>query len=247
MTAFGWRVVSRPAAAGAAIAAVDEAIISPSQWVPGLPPIVYSHGQLQHPRELFQSGISATIRHLASHGYAAACVLSQATWNNATARSRIQTAAAWLRTNRGCVGPAWLIGSSMGGTNSLGYAIASPADVAGVIGVICAVDMDDIRDNDRGTSGRANIDAAHGLTWTAPGTPALPAGVNPADNTGVLTGLPIQLWSANDDTVALHSLTQTFAAAVGATLVDVGALGHSDAAMAAVDPAVVLAFIRENS
>lgn len=220
------------------VSGLRDAVLEPRVSVLGVAPVVYCHGAAQNAEEACRYGARSTLTALARAGFTTAAVTLTELWGNATARSRIANTASWLRTNRGAAGPAVLIGSSHGAACALTYAAENPGDVLAVVGLIPVVDLDDVRDNDLAGK-RDEIDAAWGVTYPA----ALPAGANPADRTGDFASLAIQLWVASDDTIARPTPAQTFATATNADLQDLGALGHTDEAMAAVDAAAILAFI----
>lgn len=200
-------------------------------------PIVYHHGAQQDPREMITT-MRTVLRPLVMAGYPMACVTSQLSWGNSSYRDRSQAIRDWLGTEYGATGPCVGIGSSMGAYNQLVDAAFNPSEFAGVVGIIPAVDGENIRTNNTGGF-RASIDTAWGVTYPA----ALPAGANPAGNTGVYTGLPIQLWVASNDTTALTALASTFSTAVGAEYHNLGALEHTTTAMQAVDGHAVLDFV----
>lgn len=155
-----------------------------------------------------------------------------ATWGNATTTSRIDDVLAWARaTGVATDEPPILIGASHGGACALTY--ARTHEVACVVGLIPAVDLEAIRVSNT-LSLRASIDAAWGVTYPA----ALPAGADPSQND---PGCPVQIWYATDDAVSENVVS--YASAISADLHSVGALGHSDAAIAAVDEQEVLAFV----
>src|SRR5690606_25544541 len=81
---------------------------------------------------------------------------------------------------------------------------------------------------------RSAVDAAWGVTYPQP----LPQGANPMEND---TGVPVQIWWANDDPTSVGATT--YASNVGAEIYDLGALGHTDEAIQAVDVEVVSTFI----
>lgn len=234
--------VSRSVKTGRFTAAVKDAVCRPVDLSPaGHTVVAYGHGGGNTATEAIGAwGLPAmgTLVHtLAAAGLTVVAPTATLLWGNSTDQTRRTTAITWARTNaRGSSAPVVLIGASMGSTSSLLYAADHPAEVAAVIGVIPAVDIQAIRVAD--TFGlRASIDAAWGVTYPA----ALPAGADPAARVADFDGIPIQLWYANDDPASVN--IGTFAAAVGADLHDVGALGHTAAATAAVDAAAVLAFI----
>lgn len=70
---------------------------------------------------------------------------------------------------------------------------------------------------------------------------------NPATFAASLTGIPIKMWVTSDDTYTPLATSQAFATASGATLVNIGAHGHSDSAVAFAPPADVAAFLAANA
>ena len=98
-----------------------------------------------------------------------------------------------------------------------------------IVGVLPVNDLDDIRDNNRGGY-QSSISTAWGTgAWTAPGTPALPAGANPAKtaNQTNLIALPQKLWYASDDVICEPATAVTLISNLGANCVGVnmGATG----------------------
>lgn len=135
---------------------------------------------------------------------------------------------------------AVLVGISMGTAVALDYAADHPDRVACVIAILPVIDQQAIRDANTVVGGqnlRNAIDTAHGVVYPAP----LPAGVDVATRTAALQGFPIQLWYASGDAVSVN--VGTFAAAVNCEIHDVGALGHTPAAIVAVDKAQVVSFV----
>jgi pimeloyl-ACP methyl ester carboxylesterase len=237
---------------GRIVSSVYDSVWQPRVARSNTPPIIYMHGAsplAEIPRQMNnttnESGLRDLLMFLAGEGFTIVCIATPDMWGNATAISRYTSALAYARSTLGCSSdPAVLIGASHGGLCALRYAYTTPADVACVIGIIGVVDMDDVRDND--LSGlRAPIDAAWGVTYPA----ALPAGANPADNTASYVGKPIQWHYASDDAIARATPITNFASAVGASMstYNLGALGHTDAAMIAVNEATVLTFIEANT
>lgn len=200
------------------------------------PPIIYCHSSAIDGSEALGVGTLVAVRTiteaLVAAGYTVGAPSLAALWGNATAKSRITDALTWLRANTLCTDdPAILIGTSMGATSALSWAVDNRSDTAGMIGVIPAVDVQQLRvDNPNGL--RTSIDAAYGVTYPA----ALPAGSNPKDMN--FTSLPIQLWTASDDPVSVN------AASVATDHRNVGALNHTNTAVAAVDTEDVLSFIQ---
>lgn len=154
------------------------------------------------------------------------------TWGNATAMSRIDQAVTYARANLGgSAAPPVMVGGSHGATGGLLYAASH--EVAAVVGFIPAVDVAFIRDNDL-LGQRATIDAAWGVTHPQ----ALPAD---AIVLGKDPGCPVQLWYSTDDPISTGVVD--YATSVNADLHSLGALGHTDAAIAAIDTDQMLAFI----
>ena len=81
------------------------------------------------------------------------------------------------------------------------------------------------------------IDAAHGVTYPT----ALPAGYDPAANAGSITSGVWQFWYSTDDAISAN--VSTLATAISADLHSLGAMGHTDAAIGAVDIAAAIAFV----
>lgn len=170
-------------------------------------------------------------------------------WGNPFSVASHQTAIPVARSLLGCnTGPVILVGGSMGCLTVLNLAKAlGPANVACILGFIPAVDTDDIRDNNR-LGQRASISAAWGTgTWTAAGTPPLPAGANPSRNAGLFTGFTMKFFGSTGDTVALWSAVETFAAQTGSTTQVCGSNDHSVDAVADIPIHDVLSFLRNNA
>lgn len=198
-------------------------------------PVVYCHGASGSGYPTANTSVDPIIKAIAREGFTVLVPYIALLWSNATKDTRIADALTWGRANLACSSADPLVvGVSMGGGAALHYA-ANHA-TAGVVGIIPAIDYQAIRVAD--TSGlRAGIDTAAGVTYPA----ALPAGFNPSTLTASLTTTPIQLWTASNDAVSANAAT--FATAVGADLHDVGALGHTDAAIAAADIPTIISFL----
>lgn len=209
----------------------------PRIWA-GSRPVVYCHSSSMDGGQMFGGeqlpSIATLIDSLVGDGWSVVAPSIAALWGNATARSRIDDALRWIRARNGTDEPAVLIGASMGAAAALSWANTHTSDVACVIGIIPAVDLEAIRTANTGSL-RAPIDTAYGVTYPA----ALPAGSNPVDMTN-LDSIPVQLWTASDDAVSANAATGL----PNAEIHNVGALGHTDAAVAAVDVETVATFIQ---
>lgn len=161
------------------------------------------------------------------------------TWGNATARTAVGTEKTAIQSAGAASGKVALVGGSMGAATALNFARANPTLVASVSLILPAVDLNDIHDNNRGGYA-ASINAAVG------GDPSAVANSSPAgaDWTGV--SIPMKAWYASDDAIVIASTVTTFMTARSGTAVNVGALGHTDAAIAAVPPSDVVDFIAAN-
>jgi hypothetical protein len=209
-------------------------------------PCLYLHGAGNNAIELFGwpglDAIPPLLRYIVNHKKCSIAVPTLTeTWGNAVTIARMDAAIAWQRANLGATNePPLLIGASHGVVCALTY--ASVRNVAAVVGIIPNVDLEYIRSaNVFGL--RGSVDLAHGVTYPAP----LPAGKNPL-TTNTHTAYhdtPIQLWYANDDVISTNVVA--YAGGHNVDLHDVGALGHSNAAIAAVDLDIMMSFIEEHT
>lgn len=217
-----------------------DAVVEPRETVPGMPPVVWGHGANQNASIAPMFGSRHLLNEFARYGFPCASVSTTALWATGASHDRRLAAAQWLRDNKGAVGPAILVGASMGAYESLVCAVDNPDEVRCVVGLIPATHPEDIRDKD--TNGlRAVLDALHGVVWPAP----LPDAFNPPDRVAEFSELPVQLWVASNDDVTDPVLANQFGAAIGADVHDLGALGHTDVAMAASDAEAVLDFVAD--
>lgn len=206
------------------------------------PPILYMHGAGGNASEAVGDGVPSVrtlLYEVASAGYTISVPTTTLLWGNTTCINRMTDSIAWNRTSLGSSNdPVVLIGASHGAVSSLSWISENPGTVACAILIIPAVDMEDIRTTNA-LGMRTSIDAAWGVSYPAP----LPPGANPAQNTNDYLSTPIQIWYADDDTICTTALTTAFGATISAEMHSVGNLGHTDAAIAAVDSAQVLSFI----
>lgn len=123
-----------------------------------------------------------------------------------------------------------LVGVSMGGAVGLRWAIQNPTKVASYTGIIPLVDIDNLYQSNAGGL-RASIGTAWGVTHPT----ALPAGANLPAQAGALSGVvPTQLFYAADDTQIPASTVIAMGTTLGAEAINVGNLGHTEAAIGAV-------------
>lgn len=171
-------------------------------------------------------------------------------WGNTNAQTRVGQAITWLQSASGGgakTGKVVMLGISMGHTVAFNYAKNNPANVAALVGIIPVCDLDDIRDNNRG-SYRGSISTAWGVgAWTAPGTPALPAGANPATDRGSFGTIPHRTYYSEADTIINPVTVRALSTALGASSVATQistTLDHSDAAVGAAPCGEIINFLR---
>lgn len=167
-------------------------------------------------------------------------------WANNTCMTGID--AAWttlkaafplMRTDKVC-----LVGVSMGGGAVARWSQLHPTSTAAAVGIIPAFNLKYEYDNIPGVV--AAIEAAWGFT----GSGNYPAAADTLANASAASGVPIKaFYSSNDTTVPSAGITQ-YINAVGASpasdMVDVGALGHTDAAVGAVNTTTLIRFLADN-
>lgn len=167
------------------------------------------------------------------------------TWGNDTSLARVGQAVTHLTALSGVLsGKVHLVGISMGGLVALNYAKANPTLVASVTAIIPTVDIPAAYDADI-SGAAALIDTAYGGTYVDDDQKAdhNPVHWGPLESSFV----PTKVWHASDDPWCPLASYQAFAATPNATLTDVGALGHSDAAIAASPINEIEDFLQENS
>lgn len=157
------------------------------------------------------------------------------TFGNDTAIARIHEAVAWLGSD-----PVVLVAASMGVANALAYTLAYPETVACVAGIIPLLDMASIIPLGYGDDLDAAYPPAYDDATDGPThSPIQFATQLPAD-------LPIALWTASNDPLALPATAAAFVTArPQTTRTSVGALGHSGASVTAARAGVV-EFINAN-
>lgn len=227
---------------GRATSGQVDAYVSPLFQAPARRPVIYHASGGMNASEIWGPvqqlpDIATLVRAIVMEGIQVVAPTATNQWGNATSRSRTSDARTWAATLGANTDKVVLMGASQGVPCALNWAQANPTLVAGIVGIIPAIDLEAIRASNV-NSLRASIDAAWGVSYPT----ALPANANPMDYADELTSIPIQLFFSNDDGVSEN--VDTFALATGAELVDLGALGHTNAAVAAVDTGEVLDFIR---
>lgn len=212
------------------------------QGGPARPPVVFLGGLNGNPEDVLADQNSRLASPLVEAGFTVVVSDTDAFWGNEVGAARVMSAISYARLNLGCsYDPVVLIGGSMGGGSALLWAAQNPSLVSCVVAFIPAIDYQALRVNNPLFNVRGSLDTAWGVTYPA----ALPTGSDPATRPNDLKYTKVQTWTASDDPISINHAT--FEATVGAETHDLGALGHSTAAVMAVDPAVVKTFVLKNS
>lgn len=161
-------------------------------------------------------------------------------WGNPAEQVRVGELAAWARTAQAAGGlggspskPLVAVGFSAGAMGLINYfgQAGDPDDVAAFVLGLVPYDLRALWDaNVAGV--RSGAGAAWGVTYPTP----LPAHASPKDNIGPLAGKHVLLPYASDDPLNGSAVVADMVAAIGANAVaiDVGALGHTEAAIDAI-------------
>jgi pimeloyl-ACP methyl ester carboxylesterase len=166
-------------------------------------------------------------------------------WGNDNAVTDMNTANTFLPLFGASTMPKIVGATSMGGLQSIRYAAKYPTQVAGLLLLVPALNLNEIRGAIAST--RADQDTAWGVTYAV--TPVIPEPAGPSASINMLTlasqiQCPVFLAYAPDDTIVSPASAIAFVNAVNAnaypaavaTLISVGNLGHSDAAVIAAVP-----------
>lgn len=208
--------------------------------------VVWCHGvggNALYAKDLSKVGAWPLFHALAEKFMIVSADLGGDTWGNATANTRVGQAITYLQAQGAKAGKVALVGLSMGAVVALNYAREFPGNVSCVAAIIPVVDIEDVRANNR--SGlAASINAAHGGAYDQA---TMGATRNPVTFASTLN-LPVKIWNASDDTTALASRVAAFdAAAPNCDVVSLGALGHTEAAIAAATPSDVISWLQAHS
>lgn len=214
-------------------------------WSPGgLPGVLFCHGANQ---TCYVSRATTTTGQFAltnALGEAFSLAITDtggtAAWGNNTSIAAVGQVKTWLQGTWGAkAGKVALVGVSMGAVTALNYARANPTLVSCVVVCIPVIDLNDIVVNNRGSLA-ASVNTAYGGTYND-GTDGPTH--SPAQYAASFT-VPTLGYYSSDDTTAIASAVTTFdTACAAATFNSVGALGHSEAAVAAAPTSAILDFI----
>lgn len=208
------------------------AVIEPYSHANGLPPVLAFHGLNLDPSSLLIKGVIEILAGLANQGHIEGMPFSASGWGNSASLSLTDQGDTWLQSNGAANVRRGLFGLSHGGCMATKWAAANLSKTAWMVLGIPALDLQYLRTQDvvEGIAFRASIDAAAGVTYPA----ALPANFSPMDIADDLSSIPCLMFTASDDDIS-HNAATTWATAHGNTThIDLGALGHSQAALDAI-------------
>lgn len=197
-------------------------------------PVIYCPSASTTPTEIVASGLNPTMRQLVNHGFVVIAPDLDLTWGNATSRSRINDALSYATTQFGANAAPILVGASHGATAAITYALDGTTTPACVVTVLTIADLKTVQSANTGGSA-AGITAA----W---GSNPVPSNADTLARSSELSAIPFHMHYSSDD--AYSANITTFAATHGNVSLDnVGALGHTDAAMAAANINAIVDFV----
>lgn len=146
-------------------------------------------------------------------------------WGNDTSISRVGSARTYLISEGAPSDKIILVGASMGAVAVCNWARQNPTLVQSLILFIPAVDVEDLRANNR-DGVQASIETAYtnNAGWQAARTTHNPIEYAAADLAG--KGFDIKVYYSSNDPVCLPVLVESFIALVGAESHNLGAVGH---------------------
>ena len=167
-------------------------VFRPRLGVVGGPAVIYCHGALNDFTQVLENAAYEFVTRLCAIGVTvvapdlgtgASGPGSLNSWGNSTVAARIEAWRTWMVANLPCdASTVTIMGFSMGGCSSLGYARDYKAKVAAVVNWEPAYDLVAMRADRANPDGfgvfAPLIDAAYGITSTDP----LPAGADPYTN-----------------------------------------------------------------
>jgi hypothetical protein len=137
-----------------------------------------------------------------------------------------------MRTDKVC-----LLGGSMGGGAVARWSQLNPSSTACVVGLIPAFDLRYEFENIPG------IAPAFRTAWGMGGADPFPATADNAANYAAAAGIPLLAGYASNDTTVPPAPIVAYAQSVGGTAINLGALGHTDAAIGAMPHDTVAQFL----
>lgn len=207
-------------------------------WRGDNPPLVYLHGSGNNASTMTTTaGQYALLRALSQRFLVIAADLGGEAWGNDTHMNRINDAIFYMRTRFGYgAEPVAFCAGSMGTLGALNYLRANPSQVKGVAAIIPALDLADLML--RGAA--AGINAAYPPAYNDATMGPTHSPVKYAASLPSQTSKPIKLWTSSNDAITVPATADAFVAARPSTpRVNLGALGHTDAAVAAAVDSVM--------
>jgi pimeloyl-ACP methyl ester carboxylesterase len=182
-------------------------------------------------------------RRTSRQGFAGVAVTNQPHgWGNDAALTIVDDAVDYHRASRqGTADGPVLFGVSAGATTCLRYTMDGTYTPAAVVLLIPVIDLA-ARYADNTGGNQTLIAAAWGVTAPA----ALPADADLLDRANEI-GCPVLAYYASDDVWSDDIATMAAASPQPFTAVNVGALGHDNAAIAAADIDQLITFVQENA
>lgn len=182
----------------------------------GMPLAVYCHSAGSNATEPHNAASATAASKLFASIIEAGFMLVSAdttgpSWANDTALDLVEELIVWARANGANKAPPVMVGGSMGGAVAMGRARRHPDDVAALLLLGPASDIEDIRAFNRGgltaqintAFGGAYSDVTHGPTH------------NPALFASQLARIPGQIWASDDDTIVMPATVARLAASWG--------------------------------
>jgi pimeloyl-ACP methyl ester carboxylesterase len=198
---------------------------------------IYCHGTGGVAQSLWDSTLPGQLalgKLLSSRYWVCSADWSFAAWGNDQSLGDTLTGSAIMDASGCSTAGKILVGGSMGTTQVLRYAAKNPTKVRGVGLFIPAINTQEVRANV--PSAATAIEAAFGITSIQP-LPTLTPDANPINLAGSIQ-CPVFIAYASNDPLVYAATAEAFIADlishdVDVTVVNVGALGHSEAAILA--------------
>jgi len=206
-------------------------------------PVIYTTGGAGTP---LSSGFTGATAHVSALIDARMTVaMPDVAWllGNATAKTRIGATRTYLAAgSTGKADKVILMGQSNGAISSILYAAANPTHVAGVIAFIPPVDATYLYVNDV-----ASLRVRYETAWDVTHPTALPDGASMLDASvmAALGDIPVLIYYASDDDITTGGAGLAgFLANTNSAAVSVGALGHTNTAVAAANTEQIVEFCK---
>lgn len=233
------------AAVGRITAAQIDCIAIGPDFNPALPPVVFSPGVGNPATQMIDigqgvPGLQPIFRALVDEGFAIVATTTFYSYGNTAGRTGIANCITYARNTLGCAStPAVLLGASEGANDAMTYAYLNPTMVACVVGIIPIIDLAEIVEQNI-----LNLGASVLTAWGVGSLP-LPSDADPMTSAhqALLAQIPMQHWYATDDEVSAN--ITAFRSGTGCDVRSVGALGHTDAAIAMAWPTEIAKFVRK--